>query len=131
MDIDRDAVLETFAAECGESFALVETSLVALETRPDDRGLIETVFRAMHTLKGNAHSLEFTHLSEFAHAVEDILAQLHNQRLLVTRDVITLLLASLDVWTEEERAALTSFAHGDLKNWRKIEVGEIHAVAST
>jgi L-asparaginase II len=38
------------------------------------------------------------------------------------------LLASLDVWTEEEKAALSSFAHSDLKNWRKIEVGEIHAV---
>lgn len=39
------------------------------------------------------------------------------------------LLASLDVWTEEERAALSKFAHSELRNWRKIEVGEIHAVA--
>jgi two-component system chemotaxis sensor kinase CheA len=96
VDIDREAVLETFAAECEESFASVEASLVALETQPGDRALIETIFRAMHTLKGNAHSLEFFHVSEFAHAVEDILAQLHNQRLLVTRDVITLLLAAVD-----------------------------------
>jgi L-asparaginase II len=40
------------------------------------------------------------------------------------------ILASLDVWTEEEKAALATFAHSDLKNWRKIEVGEIHAVSA-
>jgi len=39
-------------------------------------------------------------------------------------------LASLDVWTMEEHAALSSFAHATLKNWRKIEVGEVKAVVS-
>lgn len=38
------------------------------------------------------------------------------------------LLAQLDVWTEEEKAALARFAHSDLRNWRKIQVGEIRAV---
>ena len=32
-------------------------------------------------------------------------------------------LAGLDVWTPEEKTALSSFAHATLKNWRKIEVG--------
>lgn len=34
-------------------------------------------------------------------------------------------LASLDVWSAEERAALATFAHAELKNWRKMEVGEV------
>ncbi|MBL8908412.1 MAG: asparaginase [Rhizobiales bacterium] len=37
-------------------------------------------------------------------------------------------LARLDVWTPEEKAALAPFAHATLKNWRKIEVGEVKAV---
>ena len=37
------------------------------------------------------------------------------------------LLASLDVWTAEEKATLQSFTHSDLTNWRKIHVGEVHA----
>jgi L-asparaginase II len=37
-------------------------------------------------------------------------------------------LAALDVWTPEEKAAISSFAHATLKNWRKIEVGEVKAV---
>lgn len=37
-------------------------------------------------------------------------------------------LAALDVWTPEETKALASFSHATLKNWRKIEVGEVKAV---
>ena len=36
-------------------------------------------------------------------------------------------LAALDVWTQEERAALAGFAHSDLRNWRKLEIGQIRA----
>lgn len=34
-------------------------------------------------------------------------------------------LARLDVWTEEEKSKLQGFAHTDLKNWRKLHVGEL------
>ena len=39
------------------------------------------------------------------------------------------LLASLDVWTADERKTLQSFTHHELRNWRKIEVGEVRAVS--
>lgn len=37
-------------------------------------------------------------------------------------------MASLPVWTQDERRALKSFAETDLSNWRKFHVGDIHAV---
>ena len=39
------------------------------------------------------------------------------------------MLASLDVWTPDEKAAISALAHGTLRNARKFEVGEIRAVA--
>ncbi|WP_119392682.1 asparaginase [Taklimakanibacter lacteus] len=36
-------------------------------------------------------------------------------------------LASLPVWTEAESRALEGFAATDLRNWRKIHVGDVHA----
>ncbi len=39
------------------------------------------------------------------------------------------LLASLDVWTAEEKEKLRGFIHSDIENWRKIHVGDVHAVA--
>jgi L-asparaginase II len=38
------------------------------------------------------------------------------------------MLASLDVWEPGERAALERFAVDEMKNWRKISVGDIHAI---
>jgi len=37
------------------------------------------------------------------------------------------LLASLPVWTDDERRALARFAASDLSNWRNIYVGDVHA----
>lgn len=37
------------------------------------------------------------------------------------------ILASLDVWTPEEKEKLQGFAQTDLTNWRKIPVGDVHA----
>jgi L-asparaginase II len=41
------------------------------------------------------------------------------------------LMASLPVWTDAERQALRSFAETDLANWRKLHVGDIHAVIAS
>lgn len=38
------------------------------------------------------------------------------------------LMASLSVWTDSERQALENFAQTDLSNWRKIHVGDVHAL---
>jgi L-asparaginase II len=37
-------------------------------------------------------------------------------------------MASLPVWAEAERQTLKSFAETDLSNWRKIHVGDVHAL---
>jgi L-asparaginase II len=37
-------------------------------------------------------------------------------------------LAGLDVWTEDERSRIRSFARADLRNWRQLRVGELHAL---
>ena len=100
VDQEREAVLKTFATECEESFLATESALVALETRPDDPELVETIFRAMHTLKGNAFSLGFVEVSELAHAVEDVLERIRGRQLAVTGTVVTLLLGALDALRE-------------------------------
>ena len=41
---------------------------------------------------------------------------------------MALVLASLDVWTREEHALLQGFAHADIRNWRNITTGDVHAV---
>ncbi len=52
MEINREMLLQSFRIETEECLAQMEQSLLALETQPDDRALIDSLFRAAHTIKG-------------------------------------------------------------------------------
>ncbi len=96
MDLDLEAVLQTFLAESEDHLSKMEETLVALEARPEDEETLRTIFRMAHTLKGNASTLGFSGIAEFAHTVEDLLQRLRNKTLPVTSGLITLLLRAVD-----------------------------------
>ncbi len=96
MEIDREAILHTFLDESAEQLALMEEALVALETQPEDAETLQTIFRVVHTLKGNAASLGFPRVAAFAHALEDTLQGLRDGTRPVTGGLITLLLRAVD-----------------------------------
>ena len=96
MDIDFDAILRTFVAESEEHLVRIEESLIGLESDPDEQKFLEVIFRGAHTIKGNAASLGFTKVSEFAHAFEELLQRLRNRVVPVSKERITLLLRSVD-----------------------------------
>ncbi len=97
MDIDNDALLETFLAETEEGLASMEQCLVALESRPDDLEVLGTLFRNAHTLKGNSSSLGFTAVAEVTHVLEDLLDRGRHHALEVTPAFVTLLLEAVDL----------------------------------
>jgi two-component system chemotaxis sensor kinase CheA len=96
MDMDLTPLLQMFRAESEEGLAAMEEALVALESRPGDDEALGSVFRVVHTLKGNAGSFGFRGLAEFAHVLEDILDRLRHRELKVTPPLVTLLLRSVD-----------------------------------
>src|SRR5829696_7391150 len=96
MELDFEAILQTFMAECEEHFAKMEEALVALETNPDDDRLLEAIFRGAHTIKGNSASLGYPKVAGFAHVFEEMLQRFRVRTLSVTQARITLLLLSLD-----------------------------------
>ncbi|ATB35152.1 chemotaxis protein CheA [Cystobacter fuscus] len=95
MDIDRDELLKVFVLECDEVFALMEEQLVGLEQQPDPERL-RTIFRAAHTLKGNATCVELPAFVEFTHELEDLLERLHTGELAVSHGLVSLLLSAVD-----------------------------------
>ncbi len=98
MQIDREVLLQEFLAETEEQLAGVEQALVSLETTPDDRELLQTVFRLVHTFKGNALIVGLRGLMEYAHVVEDVLERLVEKLLPITPETISLLLESVDAF---------------------------------
>ena len=100
MEIDFEAILKTYVAECDERLAAMEEALVALEADPRNDSFLEAIFRGAHTIKGNAGSLGYPKVAGFAHAFEDLLQRFRNHSIPVTPERITLLLRSLDALRE-------------------------------
>src|SRR5436190_323664 len=96
LDFDRELVLPTFLAETDEGLRAMEESLIRLESAPADEETLNVVFRAVHTLKGNAAALGLSAPTEFSHGLEDLLDRLRNGALSATPDLITLLLETVD-----------------------------------
>lgn len=105
MEIKRDLILKNFLVESGEGLDLMEQSILGLESRPADSELIQTIFRVVHTMKGNASLLEIENLLSFSHSAEDLLDTVRDGKLSVTPEIITLLLDLVDVLRQMVTAA--------------------------
>jgi two-component system chemotaxis sensor kinase CheA len=90
-------LLQLFFTETSEIIEAMEAGLLALEKNPGDRDQLHSVFRAAHTLKGNAATVGgLDRLVEFAHIQENVLDMIRHGRLALTDEVMSALLASVD-----------------------------------
>jgi len=104
MDFDRDELLAIFSAETEENLRQMEEAFVRLESTPDDIETLQAIFRAAHTIKGNAAGLGFPALAKFAHALEDVLDRIRSGALALSTSLATVLLEAVD--------GLREIAHG-------------------
>ena len=86
----------TFFEEAGEHVAAMEQALLALETSPDDSELVNSVFRAAHSIKGGAGMFGFEALAGFTHVLESLLDRLRQGRDRLTPRAADVLLRSAD-----------------------------------
>src|SRR5579871_2658228 len=106
---DQDVISE-FLVESYENLARLDQELVELEKRPKDAGLLASVFRTIHTIKGTCGFLGFTTLERITHQAENLLSQLRDGRRQFSPAVVTLILDTVDA----TRKVLTSIeATGD------------------
>jgi len=115
-DADQDfiaAAMPAFISEAGEQTEAIEALLLELEEQPDNRELLDTLFRCAHTVKGSAGIFGLNKVVEFTHHVETLLDKLRDGELALTPELSTLLLQCNDqiqflVDTASDDAADTS-----------------------
>lgn len=73
-----DEFVEQFLIEARDLVEQAATALNALERQGDAPGQIDSLFRAMHTLKGAAGIVDFDAMGRALHAVEDVLSRLRS-----------------------------------------------------
>lgn len=95
-DVD-DEIRADFLTEAGELVQRLGEQLVELESRPDDAGLLNDIFRAFHTVKGGAGFLDVGALVEICHAAEDVFNRLRAGELTLSAPVLDAVLQAVDV----------------------------------
>ncbi len=92
---------EVFLNECTEIIGNLESDLVTLEEKNDDQDIINRIFRYFHTLKGSSGIAGFTVIYEFTHNLESLFDKVRSGEILVNRDIIDILLDSIDYIKDE------------------------------
>lgn len=91
-----DNFKKKFIEEATDLMDGLERSLLELEENPNDQSIIQQVFRAMHTLKGNSGMFGFDKIDSFTHEMETIYDLIRNDKQQVTREILDLTLAAVD-----------------------------------
>ncbi|ELZ34233.1 chemotaxis protein CheA [Halorubrum tebenquichense] len=92
MDSHRAA----FVAEAEDGITDLNNALLALEADPEDAEAMDDVFRVAHTLKGNAAAMGYEDVSDFGHALEDLLDAVRQGEREVSPELMDLLFEGVD-----------------------------------
>jgi two-component system, chemotaxis family, sensor kinase CheA len=91
-----DDIRADFLVEAGELMQKLGEQLVELEQRPDDRELLNAVFRAFHTVKGGAGFLQIAPMVELCHAAEEVFGVVRSGARAVDADLMDATMQSVD-----------------------------------
>ncbi len=98
---DDEDILQDFLVEAGEILERLNQQLVDLEQRPDDKDLLNAIFRGFHTVKGGAGFLSLTPMVECCHATENLFDILRNGKRTVTPELMDVVLQALDMVNQQ------------------------------
>lgn len=87
---------EVFRQEASELFEVLEGALLDLGQRPDDRELVDSAFRALHTIKGSGAMFGFDKVACFTHEFETAFDRVRKGEIKPTQELISVALAAKD-----------------------------------
>ncbi len=100
MSLDMQRFHATFFEESREGLEAMETGLLSLEQGSRDDDLINSIFRAAHSIKGGAATFGFEAVASFTHLLETLLDEFRSGKRALDAESIDAMLASVDVLRE-------------------------------
>ncbi|MCH6483530.1 chemotaxis protein CheA [Pseudoxanthomonas sp. LH2527] len=108
MNMDMQRFHATFFEESREGLEAMEAGLLSLEQGNRDGDLINSIFRAAHSIKGGSATFGFDAIAGMTHVLETLLDELRAGQRAVSPPAVDAMLASVDVL----RALLAEAEHG-------------------
>jgi two-component system chemotaxis sensor kinase CheA len=140
MAIDLSQFHQTFFEESLEGLAEMEAELLRIEAGISgddhaalfeaDRESLNTIFRAVHSIKGGSSTFGFTQVAEFSHVLETLLDDLREGRCEKSRALVSVLLRSVDTLrallqgAQDGTEVMQSVVNGVLDELKQFQVTE-------
>jgi two-component system, chemotaxis family, sensor kinase CheA len=85
--VSDESMMQGFLDEAADHLETIEDDILTLEKQGEhpDADLVDRVFRAMHTIKGNAGFFGLDAIRDLAHVLEDLLSCVRNHEITMTR----------------------------------------------
>lgn len=119
LDPNNEELLKDFFSEAQLQVDTLEQNILVLENETGNREAVDEIFRAAHTLKGGAATVEMGELASFTHLVEDVLDEIRSDTVTVDESVVDILLAAIDVIKEMLAVRMDGSVYG--KDCSQIE----------
>jgi len=126
MQVD-DEVYEEFASEARERLGTIESTLVDMETSTNQGEDIKSIFRDIHTIKGNSQFIGIQNIKELSHAFEDMFGTLRNGTIQLSRGLIDVSLEAVDLLGRmlDDKTATLVCPPEVVQEMKDIEAGKI------
>ena len=105
MSIDMAQFHQVFFEESFEGLEVMETGLMDLEPGAADDEVINSIFRAAHSIKGGSGTFGFKAIADFTHVMETLLDEMRDGKRDITTENADILLRSVDCLREMLEAA--------------------------
>jgi len=94
--VSGDDPIAAFRVEAGDLLEGLEQALLDLSHQLDNRGLIDAVFRGLHTLKGSGAMFGFDALATFTHHCESAFDRVRKGLTPATPELVSVILSAMD-----------------------------------
>ncbi|MGV8836716.1 chemotaxis protein CheA, partial [Cellvibrio sp.] len=137
MSIDMKQFHAVFFEESQEHLDEMEQLLLELDVTNPDSEMLNSIFRAAHSIKGGSGIFGFDALASVTHIMESLLDKIRQGKMAITTEMVDLFLSSVDQLKE----ILRCYRTGDELNWagvyeltKKLELvtaGNVSSIAET
>lgn len=119
--MDDEGLIHDFIVESRESLDVVDSDLVRLEQNPRDIGTLNSIFRAVHTIKGTCGFLGLSQLEAVSHSGETLLDDLRSGKRKINDRIAGALLTMVDLFRHILSQVESTGAEPrvDLEGWRE------------
>ena len=100
MSIELSQFFQVFFEESFEGLDVMESGLMSLDPANVDNEMINSIFRAAHSIKGGSATFGFASVAEFTHVLETLLDEVRAETRGMSTDMVDLFLQSVDCLRE-------------------------------